>query len=199
MDSTSIIKIEPSENTFIIDNDVTVGISNRDLSFAFGAPFQNMRNMKGTIPANKENFPVKISMHNPKLFLKSALVTECTKLGIEIKDRILKNQKNISLDTILIHYSPPLKDLVECVNYHSNNNYAEHLLMESVSSKNKMVSLDESSEFLELFWKDKFGLIDFKFKDGSGLSRTQSLSSPNLFNQLLNFQLNSKLYIKETF
>ena len=41
--------------------------------------------MKGTIPLNKENFPVKISMHNPKLFRKSALTSECIKLGIEIK------------------------------------------------------------------------------------------------------------------
>ena len=61
-----------------------------------------------------------------------------------------------------------------------------------------MVSLDKASEFLELFWKDKLGLNDFKFKDGSGLSRL-NLSSPNLFNQLLYFQLNSKPYIKETF
>ena len=70
--------------------------------------------------------------------------------------------------------------------------------MKSVSFKNKMVSLDESSEFLELFWKDKFGLNNFKFKDGSGLSRL-NLSSPNLFNQLLIFRLNSKPYIKKTF
>ena len=127
-DSTSIMKIEPSENSFIVENDVTVGTSNRDLSFAFGAPFQNRRVMKGTIPLNKENFPVKVSMHNPKLFLKSALVSECIKLGIEIEDRILKTQKNIFFDTVLIHDSPLIKDLVRCVNYHSNNNYAEHLL-----------------------------------------------------------------------
>ena len=197
-DSTSIMKIEPPENTLIIDNEITVGTSNRDLSFAFGAPFQNIRNMKGTIPANKENFPVKISMHNPKIFLKSALKSECNILGIEIKNRILKTQKNISFDTILIHESPLLKDLVKCVNYNSNNNYAEHILIESVSSENKRFSLDESSELLELFWKDKLGLNDFKFIDGSGLSRL-NLSSPNLFNQLLNFQLNSKPNIKETF
>jgi D-alanyl-D-alanine carboxypeptidase/D-alanyl-D-alanine-endopeptidase (penicillin-binding protein 4) len=70
--------------------------------------------------------------------------------------------------------------------------------METVSNQNKMVSLDEATSFLELFWKEKLGLTDFTFKDGSGLSRL-NLSSPNLFNQLLYFQLNSKLYIKETF
>ena len=197
-DSTSILKIEPSESTFIIDNDVVVGASNRDLSYAFGAPFQNRRIMKGTIPANKENFPVKISMHNPKLFLKSAVTSECIKLGIEIQNKLLKNHKNRHLDTLLTYSSPALVDLVECVDYHSNNNYAEHLLMETVSNQNKMVSLDEAPAFLELFWKEKLGLTDFTFKDGSGLSRL-NLSSPNLFNQLLYFQLNSKPYIKETF
>ena len=154
--------------------------------------------MKGTIPANKENFPVKISMHNPKLFLKSAVTAECIKLGIEILNKLLKNHKNRPLDTLLTYSSPALLDLVECVNYQSNNNYAEHLLMETVSNQNKMVSLDKAPSFLELFWKEKLGLTYFTFKDGSGLSRL-NLSSPNLFNQLLYFQLNSKPYIKETF
>ena len=61
-----------------------------------------------------------------------------------------------------------------------------------------MTEYFRESLVIELFWKDKFGLNDFKFKDGSGLSRL-NLASPNLFNKLLNFQLNSKPYIKETF
>ena len=197
-DSTKILKIEPSESTFIVENNVLVGKSNRDLSYAFGAPFQNIRLMKGTIPSNKENFPVKISMHNPKLYLKSAVEKECLKLGIEIRHNPLNKLKNLSLDTILIHYSPSLVDLVKCVNYRSNNNFAEHLLVKSASTQNKMIKLDEASAFLKLFWKRKLGSSAFTFKDGSGLSRL-NLSSPNLYNQLLSFQLNSKSLIKETF
>ena len=41
------MKIEPTESTFIIDNEVVVGTSNRDLSYAFGAPFQNRRVHEG--------------------------------------------------------------------------------------------------------------------------------------------------------
>lgn len=197
-DSTSILKIDPFESTFIVDNHVIVGSSNRDLSFAFGAPFQNIRLMKGTIPANKNNYPVKISMHNPKLFLKSAIEKECTQLGIQILNKHSKLFDSSIIDTLITYDSPPLKDLITCVNYHSNNNYAEHLLMKSVSFQNKMVNLDDASGFLELFWKEKLGLTDFTFKDGSGLSR-HNLSSPNLFNHFLNFQLNSKPFIKETF
>jgi D-alanyl-D-alanine carboxypeptidase/D-alanyl-D-alanine-endopeptidase (penicillin-binding protein 4) len=87
---------------------------------------------------------------------------------------------------------------VKCVNYRSNNNFAEHLLVKSASTQNKMIKLDEASVFLKLFWKRKLGSSAFTFKDGSGLSRL-NLSSPILYNQLLSFQLNSKSLIKETF
>lgn len=197
-DSTKILKIDPSENTFKIDNNVLVGKSNKDLSYAYGAPFQNRRLMKGTIPASKENFRVKISMHHPKLFLKSAVENECFKLGIKVQKKPSININISMFDTLFTYYSPPLKDLVKCVNYRSNNNFAEHLLMKSASTQYKLVNLDEASAFLKLFWKSKLGTNDFTFKDGSGLSRL-NLSSPNLFNQLLNFQLNSKSIIKETF
>ena len=136
-------------------------------------------------------------MHNPKLFLKSAVTSECIKLGIEIQNKPLKNHKNRPLDTFNTYSSPALLDLVEC-DYQSNNNYAEHLLMETISNQNKMVSLDKAPSFLELFGRENLGLTDFTFKDGSGLSRL-NLSSQNLFNQLLYFQLNSKPYIKEIF
>ena len=68
-ESTEIIKIDPNIDSFHLINKVIVGESNRDLSYAYGAPLDENRLVIGTIPANKENFKVKISMHNPKIFL----------------------------------------------------------------------------------------------------------------------------------
>jgi D-alanyl-D-alanine carboxypeptidase/D-alanyl-D-alanine-endopeptidase (penicillin-binding protein 4) len=66
---TEIIKIDPKIDSFHLINKVIVGESNRDLSYAYGAPLDENRLVIGTIPANKENFKVKISMHNPQIFL----------------------------------------------------------------------------------------------------------------------------------
>ena len=48
------LKIDPLVNSFFLENYVMVGKSNRDLSYAFGAPIQNHRTLIGTIPRNKE-------------------------------------------------------------------------------------------------------------------------------------------------
>lgn len=187
-DTTSILKISPSEKSFSIKNNVLVGISKKDLSFAFGAPYQDQRIMTGTIPANKNNYAVKVSMHNPKAFLFSAIENTCLDLNI----KILNNKDNLEkLDTLLIHHSPSLTDLLKCVNFQSNNNFAEHLLMKSASYKNqKNISFEDAPEILENYWKEQLPSNDFVFMDGCGLSRL-NLASPASFNQLLTYQLQS--------
>tara|TARA_B100000965_G_C19536646_1_gene733669 strand:- start:917 stop:1435 length:519 start_codon:yes stop_codon:yes gene_type:complete len=83
-------------------------------------------------------------------------------------------------------------DLVKCVNFKSNNNYAEHLLMKSVSLNHKDININKTAEYLQVFWEEKFGLKEMIFKDGCGLSRL-NLCSANAFNDLLLYELEQKL------
>ena len=89
---TQIVKIDPMADSFF-ENSVLVGKSNTDLSYAFGAPMQKSRTLIGTIPRNKKNYVVKISMHNPKTFLKYAIENACTELGILTLDSFIKSDK----------------------------------------------------------------------------------------------------------
>ena len=189
---TKIVKIDPMADSFFLENSVLVGKSNRDLSNAFGAPMQKNRTLIGTIPRNKKNYVVKISMHDPKIFLKYAIENVCTELGILILNSPIKSDRNLFMDTLLVYSSPSLMDLVKCVNFKSNNNYAEHLLMKSVSLNHKDININKTAEYLQVFWEEKFGLKEMIFKDGCGLSRL-NLCSANAFNHLLLYELEQKL------
>ena len=190
--STKIVKIDPMTDSFFLENNVLVGKSNRDLSYAFGAPMQKNRTLIGTIPRNKKNYIVKISMHDPKIFLKEAVENVCSELGILTSNIFIKSKENLHLDTLLVYTSPSLMDLVKCVNFKSNNNYAEHLLMKSVSLNHKDIDINQAADYLQLYWEDKLGLKEMIFKDGCGLSRL-NLCSANAFNDLLLYELERKI------
>ena len=191
--STKVVKIDPMADSFFLENSVLVGKSNRDLSYAFGAPMQKNRTLIGTIPRNKKNYIVKISMHDPKIFLKYAVEKVCIELGIIIdNNNSTKIMKDLKLDTLLVYNSPSLVELVKCVNFKSNNNFAEHLLIKSVSLNHKDININKAAEHLQLFWEDKLSLKEMIFKDGCGLSRL-NLCSANAFNDLLLYELERKL------
>ena len=190
--STKIVKIDPMADSFFLENSVLVGKSNRDLSYAFGAPMQNNRTLIGTIPRNKKNYVVKISMHDPKIFLKQAVENVCSELGILTSNFSIKSKGNLHLDTLLAYTSPSIMDLVKCVNFKSNNNYAEHLLIKSVSLNHKDIDINQAADYLQLYWEDKLGLKEMIFKDGCGLSRL-NLCSANALNELLLYELERKL------
>ena len=190
--STKVVKIDPMADSFFLENSVLVGKSNKDLSYAFGAPMQKNRTLIGTIPRNKKNYVVKISMHDPKIFLKYAVEKVCIELGIIVDNNSTKINKDLKLDTLLVYNSPSLMELVKCVNFKSNNNFAEHLLMKSVSLNHKDIDINQAAEYLQLFWEDKLSLKEMIFKDGCGLSRL-NICSANAFNDLLLYELERKL------
>jgi D-alanyl-D-alanine carboxypeptidase/D-alanyl-D-alanine-endopeptidase (penicillin-binding protein 4) len=153
---------------------------------------QKNRTLIGTIPRNKKNYVVKISMHDPKIFLKYAVEKVCIELGIIVDNNSTKINKDLKLDTLLVYNSPSLMELVKCVNFKSNNNFAEHLLMKSVSLNHKDIDINQAAEYLQLFWEDKLSLKEMIFKDGCGLSR-MNICSANAFNDLLLYELERKI------
>ena len=185
---TSINELYPSVSNFTIDNRVVGGVINKDLSYAFGAPYQKERRMNGEIPINKSSYKVKISMHDPKAFLRSSIISELEKSNIYFSN--ISFPKTNFLDTIFVYSSPKLFELISCVNFKSNNNYAEHLLMKSALTKDSSVLLENAASIMEEYWKEKLDIDNgILFVDGSGLSR-KNLSSAHAINQLLFFQLN---------
>ena len=186
---TSINKLIPTVDSFKVKNRVVGSSTKRDLSYAFGAPYQNERLMIGEIPSNRKDFKVKIAMHDPKSFLSSSILDSLKSLNISFLNLLVEDSELI--DTLMVYESPILNDLISCVNFKSNNNYAEHLLMKSVLLKDSLVTIDKAASVMQEYWEEKLSIFEgIRFSDGCGLSR-KNLTSAHAINQLLLYNLNN--------
>jgi D-alanyl-D-alanine carboxypeptidase/D-alanyl-D-alanine-endopeptidase (penicillin-binding protein 4) len=182
-DTTFVKEFVPFSDNFSIINSVFGSSVKNDFSNALGAPYQNQRKMIGEIPANKNNYKVKISMDDPKVFLRDAILTLFNENGIDINQS--EDKKSNLKDTILAYESPNLNELLKVINFKSNNNYAEHLLMKSVQLIDSSTSLSKAPQILQKFWEEKLNIQgDILFSDGCGLSR-KNLTSAHTINKLL--------------
>ena len=180
-DTCKVLNVIPNSATFMLTNEVTVGNQNRDLSYAFGVPLQSERVIKGKLPKRNSPYKVKVSMHDPKDFLNES-IKELMKL-LNIRELNNSFALNTLTDTLMVYHSPELSELVRIVNFESNNNYAEHLMVESSKDYTDYFHIDTAATFMESYWSQNF-LNEIYFSDGSGLSR-KNLVTPHAMNGLL--------------
>ncbi len=180
-DTCEISKTVPYSTHFLLNNEVTVGNLNKDLSYAFGAPLQQNRTIKGKLPKRDSSYKVKVSMHHPKDFLYESTHEVLKQLNIMIMN--YPYPVSSPTDTLLNYNSPQLSEIIKIINFESNNNYAEHLLVECSKGKEAHHCIDTAANFMVDFWSNKFSKNVF-FSDGSGLSR-KNLITPRSMNGLL--------------
>ena len=180
-DTCKILNVIPNSATFLLTNEVTVGNQNRDLSYAFGVPLEGERVIKGKLPKRNSPYKVKVSMHNPKDFFYESI--QELMILLNIKELNKSFAQNVLTDTLLLYDSPKLSELVRIVNFESNNNYAEHLMVECSKDYTDYLHIDTAATFMESYWSQSF-LNEVYFSDGSGLSR-KNLVTPQAMNGLL--------------
>jgi serine-type D-Ala-D-Ala carboxypeptidase/endopeptidase (penicillin-binding protein 4) len=190
---TAISKTYPLIDHFNIDNKVISGKTTKDLAFGFGGPNNQNRYISGEIPANKKDFKVKISMHNPEKFLTHEIRNMVDFMGEQMS-------QIGSLDTLLVYNSPILKELIHNINHKSNNNFTEHILMKSMFVLDSAKTLDHAASALQNYWLRTLNSNEnFIMVDGCGLSRKNAIS-PSLMNDLLCHMYNNKnINIKNNF
>ena len=185
-DTCEILNVIPATASFLLTNEVTVGKQNRDLSYAFGAPMQDERVIKGNLPKRNLPYKVKVSMHNPQDFLYESIQKMMTALNIVELNHSFS--LNTLTDTLLVYQSPELSELIKMVNFESNNSYAEHLMVECSKDYTNYLHIDTAATFMQSYWSGSF-LNEVYFSDGSGLSR-KNLVTPQAMNRLLTYILN---------
>src|ERR1035437_9286907 len=82
-DTAIITKISPQIPGLKIASYVRTGLY-LDNAFIYGAPYNNLRYVKGTIPVNKNNYEVEGSIPDPSLFCAQSLDSSLKKIGIVI-------------------------------------------------------------------------------------------------------------------
>jgi D-alanyl-D-alanine carboxypeptidase/D-alanyl-D-alanine-endopeptidase (penicillin-binding protein 4) len=206
-DSTEITCVYPFIPNLKFDNGVKSMITHKDLSYIFGAPYQEDRIIKGGIPLNKENFMVKGSIPDPAYLAAFELDMELRGLGIKLSNpsttiRKLKNEglvvERLKRRTIMTTWSPKVIDIINLTNMHSINLYAEHLMNHIGVNKYGSGDTGSGTQATTLFWKEKVLDVDgFHVSDGSGLSRFNGVTAKHLVGILkyMNESKNKELFL----
>ena len=206
-DSTNITCIYPYIPNLKFDNGVKSMITKKDLSYIFGAPYQENRIIKGGIPINNEKFMVRGSIPDPSYLAAFELDMELRQLGIKLLNssttvRKLKNKngsrKKLKKRLITTTRSPKLISIINSTNLYSVNLYAEHLMNQIGVFKYRSGDTGSGTQATTLFWKDnKLDIEGFYVNDGSGLSRFNAITAKQLVGILkhMNKSKNKQLFI----
>lgn len=206
-DSTQVTCIYPYVPNLKFDNYVKSMVTKKDLSYIFGAPYQENRIIKGGIPTDRKNFMIRGSIPDPSYLTAFELDMQLRELGVKLSNpsttvrkikfktgSIEKTKKRIITTT----RSPKLTSIINLTNTYSINLYAEHLMNQIGVFKYRSGDTGSGTQATTLFWKGKG--IDTKgmyVNDGSGLSRFNAITAKQLVAILkhMNESKNHKLYL----
>lgn len=185
----AIVRTEPAIAAFVFQNYVKSTTTKSDNAYFYGAPFSYARSIYGEIPASRPEFVVKGDLPHPAEFLVSDFYNALLLKGISITDAYNTNDL-CEKKTIYTHLSPPLSEIINEINVHSNNHYAEYVFKELSAMNGEKGNNEASVEKIESFWKSKGLPVDELFQyDGSGLS-PQNAVSANFFVEMLSYMKN---------
>lgn len=201
-DFAEVLRTEPEIPGLTFTNHMKTGKKGSgDNGYIYGAPLQFETVLRGTIPAGVEEFSIKGSIPDPPLFAAQYLKKTLLESGIKINGKTKKlaekiAYQNFTLITSII--SPPLKEIVKTINKRSDNLYTE-LLLKAIGYKvYNEGTTEKGADAVEKFLKNnKVNTDGLILSDGSGLSRTNAITTKMMVNLLEVLQ--SKSYFKTFF
>ena len=184
-DSTELTCITPHIPGIRVRNYVTSANSSKDNAYVYGAPWSYDWFVRGSIPKQKEDFKVKASMPDPEMVAALEFDYALEQTGIDVMYasqtmRELKaNEQYVQpeLKEILTHNSPYLSTIINVTNEQSINLFAEHILCQISVERSGYGSTYNGAQICTNYWGDKIGASALNMTDGSGLSRSNSISA----------------------
>lgn len=189
------LRTEPAMPEIQFVNEMTTGKrGSGDQGYIFGAPYDNLRFLRGSIPQGKDEFYIKGSIPDPAWFaaysLKNALQHDSVMItGSVTTLRKLKLTGHApekgNRQLLYTHQSPKLKEIVYWLNKKSVNLYGEHLLKAMGYHDFGEGSCDAGIKAEMAWWKSKGVDTDgMHLMDGSGLSRYNGITANQLCGML---------------
>jgi serine-type D-Ala-D-Ala carboxypeptidase/endopeptidase (penicillin-binding protein 4) len=171
-----------------------------DNSYIYGAPYSMDRFGTGTLGAGQGRFTVKGSLPDPELTF-SQEFTKILKLkGVEVKEtalsaRTLAQQsattRYSNMKLFFLYKGKTLNSIAWWTNMKSVNLFAEEVLCWIGYGTSGNGSIDNSISRMMSYWSGKINTIGLYITDGSGLSRTNAISSKH-FCEMLKYMTGSK-------
>lgn len=195
---TELISIFPEVDSLHFKNNILSSTRGGDNSYIFGAPYSNYREGRGTLPQNVTDFVVKGSLPDPELQLAKEVSrvlnqTNINHIGAFQSTRLISILRPINTWKKIIDYKgKSILELVKVTNFESVNIFAEGMMRLVAYEKEIGGTNAVASEYMQDYWKRKLG-IDYLFlSDGSGLARTNAVTTKTFCNLLtyMNFSKN---------
>ena len=170
-----------------------------DNSWIYGGPFSYERSIRGSLGAYNKAFVVKGSLPDPEMqflqaikdaFLKRGIILEGNLIGARTLTDTVKleytNKKNI-----YTHLGATVKEVAYWTNLKSINVFAETLNAWVGYEKTGLGTTENGVKAIQDYWKGKINIEGLNLTDGSGLSRSNSVTARN-FCSLLKYMYYSK-------
>ena len=191
-DSTHLHCVTPYVPGVTFRNYVSSADSKKDNAYVYGAPYSNDWFVRGSIPKNEEDFEVKASMPDPELVMALEVDYALEQRGIDVlyaplTMRELSQNKKFNtpqLQKIYTQKSPYLGTIINVTNRNSINLFAEHILCQISVKSSGYGSTYNGAQICWKYWNNKVGASGLNMTDGSGLSRSNSVSAKFLVDML---------------
>jgi serine-type D-Ala-D-Ala carboxypeptidase/endopeptidase (penicillin-binding protein 4) len=198
---TTLLRTEPEITELHFINDVSAAKQSGDESYIFGAPFSYERFGTGTLPYGRQEFIVKGSLPDPELQLAKEFHQMLLQQNIEVdgfdfaRNYLLRNialpeYKDMTLITKF--EGKNTEEIVHHTNMKSVNLFAEQLVCLIGYEKNGVGTTESGLKEIRNYWNTKFDLNGLYLKDGSGLSRSNAVSSQHFCDLLYNMSKSEK-------
>lgn len=201
-DTAQIVKVVPVVPNLVFNNGVVADTVSDDESNIMGAPYCNMRYLRGNIPLKKTNFKVKGSLPDPAYFAAFEVEKSLQDNGIRFGEkpttmRLLKLEGKHSdgvAKILTTTFSPPLSEIITQTNVHSVNLFAEHLLDQCGLKLIGRAQTGLDAKAVMDFWEEKgMDIQGMALTDGSGLSQYNAVT-PRQMVFLLNYMKHNSPY-----
>lgn len=185
-DSAKLVRTSPPLNGVKMVNEVKTGpAGSGDQAYLYGAPRSGFVYMKGTIPANTEQFAVRGALPDPPLLCATLLNNALTDKNILVSQpafALTKKTAGLALRKLIYLYSSPaLKEIVKQTNVNSINLNAEALLKVCGMKKYDDQSTEAGIKAVQEYWRQKgLDITGWFMYDGSGLSPNNGISASQI-------------------
>lgn len=198
-----LLRTDPKIQDLRLYNDITGQKVSGDNSLIYGAPYSQDLYASGQLPYGRRNFKVKGSVPDPEKLLAQKLNDAIVENGIKVSEGHDFNRNRVLLGVAPMNYKDitllktwegkTVKEIAFHTNMKSVNIFAEQFVCMIGYEKKGLGSTKKGIDYMVKFWKDKLNLKYLHLKDGSGLSRSNAISSSQ-FCDLLNYMTKSERF-----
>ena len=192
---------DPKIDGLTFRNELRSGPANSgDNAYIFGAPYNYVHYVRGTIPRGSGSFRIRGSLPDPPLQAATLLCDRLTAAGIRVEQEPVSHRTfrgTIGQGEVLQEiWSPELADIAERTNMRSVNLYAEALLREMNVAAGRPAEEHADTDVV-LRWLRSRGLnvASVRLRDGSGLD-PRNFFSPAFMTAFLVDRADEKAWLR---